>query len=195
MRGSIAGQRSAVRVAATVQPQPYTIELVEHDPAWLAIAAREARRLRDALGSVLVEVHHIGSTAIPSIRAKPIVDLLPVVRSLAGIDGRRAEVEALGYAWWGELGIEGRRYCILTDATTGRRVAQLHVFAIGSERIAWHVTFRDYLLAHPGEARAYETEKMRARALHPRDVSAYNDAKAPWIRRCDERAAAWRRSS
>jgi GrpB-like predicted nucleotidyltransferase (UPF0157 family) len=176
------------------QPRPYVIELVEHDPAWVLIGTREAKRLRGALGSALVEVHHIGSTAIPSIRAKPIVDLLPVARSLAEIDARRAEIEALGYAWWGELGIEGRRYCILTDAATGHRVAQLHVFALGSERIAWHTTFRDYLLAHPGEARAYEAEKMRAQALHPRDVNAYNDAKARWIRGCDERAAAWRRS-
>ncbi len=176
-----------------VQPEPYIIELVEHDPAWGAIAAREAERLGRALGSVLVEVHHIGSTAIPSIRAKPIVDLLPVVRSLPEIDARRAQIGALGYAWWGELGIEGRRYCIRTDPTTGHRVAQLHVFAVGSERIACHVSFRDYLLAHPDEARAYEAEKMRARALHPGDVNAYNDAKAMWIRGCDERAAAWRR--
>jgi GrpB-like predicted nucleotidyltransferase (UPF0157 family) len=176
------------------QPEPYKIELVEHDPAWVVIALREADRLRGALGSVLVEVHHIGSTAIPSIRAKPIVDLLPVVRSHAEFDVRRAEIEALGYSWWGELGIEGRRYCILTDSTSGHRVAQLHVFAVGSERIPWHVTFRDYLLANPEEAKAYEAEKMRARALHPGDVNGYNDAKAAWIRECDARAAIWRRS-
>lgn len=174
------------------QPQPYMVELVEHDPAWVGIAVREAERLRGALGSVLVEVHHIGSTAISTIRAKPIVDLLPVVGSLAEVDARRTDIEALGYAWWGELGIQGRRYCILTDAATERRVAQLHVFATGSERIGWHVTFRDYLLAHPQEARAYEAEKMHAQALHPGDVNAYNDAKAAWIRGCDERAAAWR---
>jgi len=188
------GDRSAVTSPWMAEPQPYIIELVEHDPAWVAIAAREAERLRGQLGSVLADVHHIGSTAIPSIRAKPIVDLLPIVRSLAEIDARRAEVEALGYAWWGELGIEGRRYCILTDTATRCRVAQLHVFAVGSGRIARHVTFRDYLLVHPEEARAYEAEKIRARALHPRDVNAYNDAKGPWMRACDERAAAWRRS-
>jgi GrpB-like predicted nucleotidyltransferase (UPF0157 family) len=141
----------------------------------------------------LLETHHVGSTAIPSILAKPIVDLLPVVRSLAEVDARRADVEALGYEWWGERGIAGRRYCILADAAQ-RRVAQLHVFALGSEEIARHLAFRDYLLAHRAEARAYEAEKIRARALHPADVVAYNDAKGPWIRGCDERAAAWRRT-
>lgn len=119
------------------------------------------------------------------------MDLLPVVQSLAEIDARRAEVEALGYEWWGELGIEGRRYCILTDAATGRRVAQLHVFAVGSGQIAWPVTFRDYLLVHPEEAREYDAEKIRARALHPGDVNAYNEVKGPWIRGCGKRAAAW----
>jgi GrpB-like predicted nucleotidyltransferase (UPF0157 family) len=176
------------------RPQPYVIELLAHDPAWAAFATCEAERLRVALGSVLVEVHHIGSTAIASIRAKPIVDLLPVVQSLTEIDAQRAAVEALGYVWWGEMGIEGRRYCILTDATTGRRVAQLHMFEVGSPQIARHVTFRDYLRAHPEEANVYEGEKLRAQARHPRDVNAYNDAKGAWIRQCEERAAAWRAS-
>jgi GrpB-like predicted nucleotidyltransferase (UPF0157 family) len=176
------------------QPKAFPILLVEHDLAWRAIAARETERLRGALGPVLVTVHHIGSTAIPSIRAKPIVDLLPVVRSLTEVDARRVNIEALGYVWWGEMGIEGRRYCILSDGPAERRVAQLHMFAFGSERIERHVAFRDYLLAYPEEARAYEAEKMRARELHPGDVNAYNAAKGEWIRECEGRVAAWRKS-
>ncbi|MDB4936809.1 MAG: hypothetical protein JWP87_3781 [Labilithrix sp.] len=173
-------------------PTPYRIELAEHDEGWARIAAREAERLGGAIGPALLEVHHIGSTSIPGIRAKPIVDLLPVVSTLTEVDERRAAVEALGYEWYGDYGIPGRRYCILKDAATGRRVAQLHVFASGSERIAQHVGFRDYLRAHPDEARAYEAEKIAARGLHPDDVNAYNDAKSPWIKGCDARAATWR---
>jgi GrpB-like predicted nucleotidyltransferase (UPF0157 family) len=173
-------------------PRPFPIELVEHDEGWAAIAAREAERLRGAIGAALVDVHHIGSTAIPGIRAKPIVDLLPVVQTLAEVDAKQAEVEALGYDWYGEFGIPGRRYCVLVDAETGRRVAQLHVFAAGSERIVQHVGFRDYLRAHPDDARAYEAQKLAAMALHPNEVNAYNDAKSAWIKACDERAAAWR---
>ena len=168
------------------------IVLVEHDPRWSAVAARETERLRAALGDALIEVHHIGSTSIPGIRAKPIVDLLPVVRSLDEIDAARRHVEALGWWWRGEFGIAGRRYCVLTDATTGARIAHAHAFAAGSGEIARHVDFRDYLRAHPDEARAYESEKLRAMALHADDRNAYTDAKGPWIEACDRRAAAWR---
>lgn len=169
----------------------FAIELVEHDAAWADVAAREAQRLRDALGPVLIEVHHIGSTAIPGIRAKPIVDLIPVVRSLDEIDAKQEHLEALGYEWRGELGIEGRRYCILAEAGSGRRIAQLHVFAAGSPRIPRHIAFRDYLRVHPDEATSYEAEKLRAQKLHPDDVNAYNSEKSAWMQACELRVAAW----
>ena len=172
-------------------PKPYTIELVEHDPSWSKIATREAERLHEALGPILVTVHHIGSTAIPGIRAKPIVDLIPVVTSLEDVDRRKEAVEALGYQWWGDQGIEGRRYCILTDSHTGRRVAQLHIYAVGSEKITAHLALREYLRAHPEEARAYEAEKIRAQARESQDVNAYNALKATWLRGCILRAERW----
>lgn len=83
-------------------------------------------------------------------------------------------------------------HCILADRASGRRIAQAHVFAAGSEQITRHLASRDHLRAHPEEARAYEAEKLCAQALHPDDVLAYNDAKADWIRACDLRAAAFR---
>lgn len=170
----------------------FPIELVDYDPTWVRIAERESARLHDALGKVLVEVHHIGSTSVPGLVAKPIVDLVPVVTDLEALDAKRATVEALGYEWRGELGIAGRRYCVLVDAAAARRVAQLHMFATGADAITRHLDFRDYLRAHPEEARAYEQSKFAARALHPDDVNEYNGAKSDWIRGCERRALAWR---
>ena len=95
------------------------VELRDHDPRWASEAAREGERLARALGALIVEVHHVGSTSIPGIAAKPILDLVPVVRSIEGLDAVRGAVEALGYAWWGEYGLPGRRFCIREDPATG----------------------------------------------------------------------------
>lgn len=169
-------------------PAPIPVELVPHDPAWAEIAQFETARLTDSLGVNLLVVHHIGSTAIPGIRAKPIVDLLPVVRDLATLDQAQAAVEALGYRWWGELGLPGRRYCTLADPLTGKRRIQLHCFAESSPAIERHVAFRDYLRAHPDLARDYDEEKGRCRDLNPSDSHAYTDCKDTWIKRVEGEA-------
>jgi GrpB-like predicted nucleotidyltransferase (UPF0157 family) len=163
--------------------------LAPHDPAWKEMAAAEGARLGGVLGENLVAAHHIGSTAIPGIAAKPVVDLMPVVRSLEGLEARRADVEALGYLWRGPFGIEGRRYCVLER--NGKRVFHVHFYAEGNANIASQLAFRDFLLAHPDEAQAYEKTKRKAAAAHPDNSMAYNDHKSGWIRACLERADAW----
>jgi hypothetical protein len=109
--------------------------------------------------------------------AKPIFDLLPIVADLVALDEARAGIEELGYEWWDEYGLPGRRYCTLDDPATGRCLIQLHCFAEGSSEMTRHLAFRNYLRAHPEIARAYETDKERCRALHPDDSHAYSDCK------------------
>jgi GrpB-like predicted nucleotidyltransferase (UPF0157 family) len=172
-------------------PAPIPVELAPHDPAWAEHARREADRLIAALGDVLTEVHHIGSTAIAGIRAKPILDLMPVVRSFAEFDSLRPVIESLGYGWWGEYGIPGRRYCNRNDPVTGKRLMQLHCFEVNSPQLARHLAFRDYLRARPDLALAYEAEKLRCRDLHPGDSHAYTDCKNAGIRRVEKDALEW----
>ncbi len=169
-------------------PPPFKVELRPHDPRWAAEAEDERRALAAALGSCLVNVHHVGSTAVPAIHAKPVLDLMPVATTLAELDDRRGEVESLGYEWWGEHGLPGRRYCSKSDPVTGRRLVQLHCYAQGSPEITRHLAFRDHLRAHPEIARAYEREKMRCQALHPDDTHAYGDCKGAWIERVEAEA-------
>jgi GrpB-like predicted nucleotidyltransferase (UPF0157 family) len=163
--------------------------LARHDPAWAEMAAAEGARLAGALGENLIAAHHIGSTALPGIAAKPVVDLMPVVRSLETFEARRCSIEALGYLWRGAFGIEGRRYCVLER--DGKRVFHVHFYAEGNANIARQLAFRDYLLAHSEEAQAYERIKREAAAAHPDNSMAYNDHKSGWIRACQQRAEAW----
>jgi len=157
------------------------VELVPHSCQWAAAAAAESARIMSALGSNVVTVHHIGSTAISGICAKPVLDLLPEVVSLARLDQDQPRLQALGYEWWYEYGIANRRYCTLDDAKSGRRSVQLHCFQTGNPEIERHLAFRDYLRANPQKSKEYEAEKQRCRKLHPEDSHAYSVAKSDWI--------------
>ncbi|MFO0804465.1 MAG: GrpB family protein [Gemmataceae bacterium] len=160
---------------------PKPVELVPYSAGWPVLAEREIGRLVHALNGLVVEGHHIGSTAVPGLSAKPVVDLLLVVRSVAELDRREAAFRHLGYRCRGENGIAGRRYYTLDDTLAGQRRFQVHCYAAGSGEIERHLAFRDYLRTHPDTARAYEAEKRRCRELHPDDSNAYCEAKAGWI--------------
>lgn len=166
------------------------VELKPHDRLWASAVATEAERLAVALGEELLAVHHVGSTAIPGIVAKPTLDIVPVVRSLDALDAARPDIEALGYRWWGEYGLAGRRFCTLDDPATGKRRVHLHCYETGAAAIRRHLAFRDYLLAHPELARQYEAVKRRCFEQHQASSHDYSTCKGDWIRRIEAEALA-----
>jgi len=141
----------------------------------------EIARISSAFDTNLITIHHIGSTSIPAVCGKPILDLMPEVKALDPLADAEPALEQLGYEWWGEYGIEGRRYCTRNDSISGRRLVQLHCFRTGSPEIEKHLAFRDYLRGNPNVAIEYDREKHRCRELYPDDSHAYTDAKAAWI--------------
>ena len=100
-------------------------------PDWPLVAEAESAIWRRVPG--LVAIHHIGSTSVPGLPAKPVIDLLPVFADAGRLDAARPAVEAMGYEWLGEYGLPGRRYCRRNDAGGIRRV-QAHAYPSGSPR-------------------------------------------------------------
>ncbi len=169
------------------------VEVVPHDPRWRDAFEAEARHVAAALGENVVAVHHIGSTAIPNIHAKPIIDFLVEVRDIAEVDGRSSAMESIGYEVMGEYGIPGRRY-FRKDNREGIRTHHVHAFGAGSAEAVRHLAFRDYMIAHPGDAQKYSELKRKLAEEHPRNIDGYMDGKDGFIKEMDRRAARWRTS-
>ena len=167
---------------------PYDVRLLPHDPAWPDQAGQEGDRILEAVGFAIGSVQHIGSTSIPGILAKPIIDLMGIGPDIEALDSARPGLEGIGYAWHGEYGLDGRRYCTLTDTVTGLRKFHLHCYAEGDHSIRRHLAFRDYLRGHPAEAEAYERMKQGCATKHPADSNAYTKCKDRWITRVEAQA-------
>ena len=167
---------------------PYAVRLLPHDPLWAEQAGREETRILEAIWPTIIEMHHVGSTAIPGIAAKPIIDLVGVTPDLKTLEAARSKIEQLGYAWHGEYGLEGRRFCTLTDPETGLRKFHLHCYAQGDHSIRRHLAFRDHLRARPAVAAAYQRMKQDCAARHPDDSNAYTECKDRWIKQVEAEA-------
>jgi GrpB-like predicted nucleotidyltransferase (UPF0157 family) len=167
------------------------VEVVPHNPQWREACEAEAKQIATALAENAVAIHHIGSTAIPDIYAKPVFDLLVEVRDIAEVDRQSSALESLGYEVKGEYGIPGRRY-FRKDNPEGIRTHHVHVFEAGSAEIERHLAFRDYMRAHPEEAQKYSELKRKLAEDHPQSIDEYMDGKDGFIKEMDRRAAQWR---
>ncbi len=164
-----------------------------HDPRWADLFKTESELVAQALAPNVIAIHHIGSTAIPTIYAKPIIDMLIEVTDIEEVDVQNPAMEALGYEAMGEYGIPGRRY-FRKDDDAGIRTHHAHTFAVGSPEVERHLAFRDYMLAHPECAQQYSALKRQLADAHPDDINSYMDGKDGFIKDIDVKAAARRAS-
>jgi GrpB-like predicted nucleotidyltransferase (UPF0157 family) len=170
------------------------VEVVPHDSQWRQAFAAESPKIAAALGSNVTAIHHIGSTAIPGIYAKPIIDLLVEVQDLMQVDGRSASMASLGYEVMGEYGIPDRRF-FRKDSPAGVRTHHVHTFEVDSAQVQRHLAFRDYMINHPEDAQAYSALKRRLASEYPADIAAYMDGKHGFVQVIDRKAAQWRSQS
>jgi len=188
-------KQTARRAAAQLRRKPETgmrrvVQIVEFDPAWPAAYAAEASAIRQALGPLLHQCFHVGSTAIPAMAAKPVIDILLSVQSVASLDAHNEVLRRLGYESLGEYGFPGRRFF---QKGGDRRTHHLHAFDVGSAEIERHVLFRDYLRANAEEANAYMALKQALAQTHRGDPDAYTEAKGKFILGIDAKARQWSR--
>lgn len=154
--------------------------LVPHNPEWTVRYQSEAEQLSIALGEVCSSIHHIGSTAIPDILAKPIIDILIEISSLEALDFHISNLTSIGYTARGEYGIPGRRYFKKHDLN-GSPLVNLHSYLKQSHQVRRHLAFRDFLLAHPEFAHEYSELKKSLADINGRLPDTYQDAKQPFI--------------
>jgi GrpB-like predicted nucleotidyltransferase (UPF0157 family) len=169
------------------------VEVVPHNPNWRGEFEQESQQVAAALGDNVVAVHHIGSTSIPVIYAKPIIDLLVEVREIAKVDERNPAMQALGYEAMGELGIPGRRF-FRKDNAAGIRTHHIHTFEVNSAQVLRHLTFRNYMRVHAEDAQQYSSLKQKLAQQYLNDIEAYMDGKDEFIKAMDHKAAEWHSS-
>ena len=156
------------------------VVIAAYDPAWPEVFAGEAQAIRQALGDTFVAIEHVGSTAIPGLSAKPVIDIAVGVTSLVEAEAKISALEALGYDCRGENGIPGRLF-FRKGLIEFRRTHHLHLVEAGHEQWASMILFRDYLRSHPGDAQRYEALKRALAVKFQDNRKAYTNGKARFV--------------
>jgi GrpB-like predicted nucleotidyltransferase (UPF0157 family) len=157
-----------------------------YDERWPRMFEDVRDELAAGLGPAARAIHHIGSTSVPGLDAKPVIDVLVEAAALEEIDALSAAIEALGYEARGEYGIPGRRY-FSRPPGEGLKV-HVHAYRTGDDRLARHLGFRDALRRTPATVHAYGALKRRLARRHANDAAAYQAGKAAFITRVQEQA-------
>lgn len=166
------------------------VMVVPYTDEWRTLFLREAADISDFLKIDVKQVHHIGSTAINTIKAKPIIDILVEVSEIDYIDS--VDFSELGYRALGENGIKERRFFIKGGNI---RTHHLHIFEIGNDEVSRHLQFRDYLINHPSKALEYSYLKEKLAEKFPNDIESYIKGKDAFIKSIDEEARKWKKES
>lgn len=165
------------------------ITVVAHDPGWNFLYREEAALIGAVLGEGLLEMHHIGSTAVDGLRAKPVIDMMPVVADIRQVDAKNERFRRIGYECMGEFGIAGRRFF---RKGGDARTHHIHIFESGNRLdIERHLAVRDYLREHPEKAEAYGRLKSALAELYPDDIEGYCDGKDAFVKEMEREALAW----
>jgi GrpB-like predicted nucleotidyltransferase (UPF0157 family) len=148
----------------------------------------EAYKLHDIFRGEIVVIHHIGSTSVPGLKAKPIIDIMPAVKDINIVDKYNKAMQDIGYEPKGENGIPGRRYF---QKGGDNRSHHVHIYQLGNYEIVRHLAFRDYLRTHPDAKKKYGELKERLAQQFPYDIESYIGSKERLVAEIERQAIDW----
>lgn len=163
--------------------------VTKYNENWNRMFENEAQKIKVIFGAELIDIHHIGSTSVPGLQAKPIIDMMPVVKDITRIDSFNEQMKELGYECMGEFGMEGRRYF---RKGGDHRTHHVHTFQFdNTEDIHRHLAVRDYLRIHSDIATRYGSLKESLARQYPDDIEAYMDGKDSFVKNLEKEAIDW----
>ena len=162
--------------------------IAEYDPKWKELFLEIGRRLREALGDAAIRIDHVGSTSIPGMPAKPIIDIQISVADLEPVVAYREKIESLGFVLRPDNPDRTKRYF---RERPGERRTHIHVRRHGSFAEQLTLLFRDYLRCHPDDGKRYADEKRRLMQLYKDDRAKYAEGKGSIVWDILQRAHVW----
>jgi GrpB-like predicted nucleotidyltransferase (UPF0157 family) len=161
--------------------------ILDYDPNWPRLFQSLRKPIADALEDMAAAIEHVGSTAVPGLAAKPIIDIDVLLTSETLLSAAIERLASLGYVHRGNLGIPEREAFF---APANNPPHHLYVCPPSSAEFRRHVAFRDYLRAHPRDAKIYGALKTALAERFREDRTAYNDAKGEFVEALTSRALA-----
>ncbi|MEK3854354.1 GrpB family protein [Cytobacillus sp. FSL H8-0458] len=162
--------------------------ITAYNPDWPSRFQREKKPIMAIFKDEILNIHHIGSSSIPGLAAKPVIDILPVVIDIERVNHFNGEMAALGYEPHGENGLPGRRYF---QKGGNLRTHHIHIYEKGNPAITRHLAFRDYLRENGEDAKQYGTLKLELAKQFPFDINSYIKGKEALVQEIEMRAMEW----
>lgn len=159
------------------QGRKYSIQ--EYDPAWASQFKTESEALQKALGRAVISIDHIGSTSVPGLAGKPLIDILGVVDDISEADSFERSLETLGYGSLGQYVMEGSRLYVKEKDST--RLVNLHFYYQGHKHISEMIGLRNYFRSHPEVVKEYSQLKFDLVEKYPEDYGSYRKYKDEWM--------------
>ncbi len=166
------------------------IIVVDYNACWSSQYEQEKQQILLALGENMTNIQHIGSTSVPGLAAKPVIDMLLGLKQIPPFPKQILCLEAIGYSYFGELGIPGRHYFCKGMP----RTHQIHAVLVDSEFWERHILFRDFLRSHPQAAQRYEEVKRKLAQKFADDRDRYTNSKTPLIEQLLIEAKLWQQN-